>query len=332
VTPGRTALAAVSAAGAVAVGAAVWGIGIERFLFTVRRHQLAILPEGSPSLTVLHVSDAHMAPWQHRKQHWVARLAEQTQPDLVINTGDNLGHIDGLSGIRRAFAPLSGVPGFFVHGSNDVNGPAARNPLLYFRGPSRGYHAAEALDTPAMDAYFTEELGWTNLNNTAAVIEAGGVRLGGFGVSDAHRDWDDLPALPAAIAATQRRGPFRRAAPAPDLMLGVTHAPYRRILDRFIELGADAIFAGHTHGGQVRIPFSPSAIVANCDIPLDQARGLSGWSTGGRRVPLNVSAGLGHSIYAPVRFGCRPEASVLTLHARPRAEQSLDSSRRGSAR
>ena len=97
------------------------------------------------------------------------------------------------------------------------------------------------------------------------------------------------------------------------LQVGVAHAPYRRVLDRFTELGADMIFAGHTHGGQVRIPFSPSALVANCDIPLDQARGLSTWRAAGRSVPLNVSAGLGHSIYAPVRFGCRPEASVIVL-------------------
>ncbi|MBF4562950.1 metallophosphoesterase [Microbacterium sp. VKM Ac-2870] len=314
-TPGRTALAAVSAAGAVAVGATVWGTCIERFLFTVRRHELAILPAGSPSVTVLHLSDAHMAPWQRRKQEWIAQLAEQTQPDLVINTGDNLGHVDGLLGIRAAFDPLRGVPGLFVHGSNDVWGPSARNPLRYFRGPSHGAHSAERLDTPAMDSYFTDDLGWTNLNNAAAIVDAAGLRIEAFGVSDAHRGWDDLAVLPSAIEAARHPRPFR-SAPEADLVLGVTHAPYQYVLDRFVELGADAIFAGHTHGGQVRIPFSPSALVANCDIPLDQARGLSSWSVDGRRVPLNVSAGLGHSIYAPVRFGCRPEASVLTLHAR----------------
>ena len=96
-------------------------------------------------------------------------------------------------------------------------------------------------------------------------------------------------------------------------MWGVTHAPYQRVLNEFVDLGADMIFAGHTHGGQVRIPFSKSALVANCDIPLDQARGLSTWTHDGRTVPLNVSAGVGHSIYAPVRFATRPEASLITL-------------------
>ncbi|MGV9194544.1 metallophosphoesterase [Microbacterium sp. MC2] len=299
-------LVGAAAVGAVGVGAAVWGIGIERFLFTARRHELPILPAGSPRLTVLHLSDAHMAPWQRRKQRWIADLADEVQPDLVINTGDNLGHTGGLSGIRSAFAPLRGVPGFYVHGSNDVIGPTARNPLKYLTGPSEGTYSATVLDTDAMDAFFTDELGWHRLNNAAAAVEIAGLTLGAFGVSDAHRDWDELDALPAAVNAL----PGDRA-----LTIGVTHAPYRRVLDRFVELGGDAIFAGHTHGGQVRIPFSPSALVANCDIPLDQARGLSTWTAAGRSVPLNVSAGLGHSIYAPVRFGCRPEASVLTLTA-----------------
>lgn len=311
----RIALTAATAVGASAVGAAVWGTCVERFLFTVRHHELAVLPPGSSSMTVLHLSDAHMAPWQHRKQAWIARLAEDVQPDLVVNTGDNLGHADGLAGIRTAFAPLRGTPGLFVHGSNDVYGPGMRNPVRYFTGPSAVDVEAEHLDTPAMDAYFADELGWTDLNNRAASVRAAGLRLDAFGVDDAHRDWDDLDALPAAIARMTRR-PLLSRAPAAALTLGVTHAPYRRVLDRFVELGADAILAGHTHGGQVRVPFSRSALVANCDIPLDQARGLSTWRQGRAAVPLNVSAGLGHSIYAPVRFGCRPEASVLTLRAR----------------
>lgn len=313
-SPARIALVAAAAAGATAAGAAVWGTCIERFLFTVRSHRLAVLPTGAPSLTVLHLSDAHMAPWQHRKQEWIARIAEEIQPDLVVNTGDNLGHPQGLAGIRTAFAPLRGVPGVFVHGSNDVIGPSARNPLLYFRGPSERSQRSELLNTPAMDGYFADELGWADLNNAAASIEVAGLRIDAFGVSDAHRDWDELDVLPEALAAL--RPPRLLGLPRPpQLTLGVTHAPYRRVLDRFVELGADVLLAGHTHGGQVRIPFSPNALVANCDIPLDQARGLSTWTRGGHTVPLNVSAGLGHSIYAPVRFGCRPEVSVLTLHA-----------------
>lgn len=301
---GRTALTALAAVGAVGVGAAVWGVGIERYLFTVRRHELRILPEDAEPVRVLHISDAHMAPWQHRKQAWIASLAA-LRPDFVVNTGDNMGHADGLEGLRRAYAPLRGIPGVFVHGSNDHAAPAPRNPLKYFSGPSKIKHAPEPLDTGALDAHLTDDLGWRDLNNTATTIDAAGLHIAAFGVSDAHRDWDRLEVLPGALASLDLSDVA--------LTLGVTHAPYQRVLNDFIDLGADAIFAGHTHGGQVRIPGSPKALVANCDIPLDQARGLSTWSHGGRTVPLNVSAGIGHSIYAPVRFGCRPEASLLTL-------------------
>ncbi|MGN7947440.1 metallophosphoesterase [Microbacterium sp. 22215] len=303
------ALIALGAVGAAGAAAAVWGIGIERYLFTVREATASALPPGSSPLRVLHVSDAHMAPWQHRKQDWLASLA-QLKPDLVINTGDNLGHRDGLVGIRRAFEPFAGIPGVFVHGSNDVNGPAPRNPIRYFAGPSKRHSEPTFLDTDAMDAYFTDELGWTDLNNTAARLTVAGNPLDFFGVSDAHRQWDRLEDLPAAIRTL---GPQDAA----TSVLGVTHAPYQRVMNRYIELGADAIFGGHTHGGQVCLP-GFGALVANCDIPLKQAKGLSTWTQGGRTVPLNVSAGCGHSIYAPVRFACRPEATLLTLIPRRR--------------
>lgn len=301
------ALIALGAVGAAGVAAAVWGIGIERYLFTVREVTASALAPGSAPIRVLHLSDAHMAPWQHRKQDWLASLA-QLQPDLVVNTGDNLGHRDGLSGIRRAFDPLAGIPGVFVHGSNDVTAPSPRNPLRYFLGPSKKQREPGLLDTDAMNRYFTDELGWSDLNNDAARLTVAGNPVDLFGVSDAHRDWDRLDALPAAISGLGAQKPGTS-------VLGVTHAPYQRVLNGFIDLGADAILGGHTHGGQVCIP-GYGALVANCDIPLKQAKGLSTWTHGGRSVPLNVSAGCGHSIYAPVRFACRPEATLLTLTAR----------------
>jgi predicted MPP superfamily phosphohydrolase len=307
-SPRRTALTALGAVGAVGVGAAVWGIGIERHLYTVREHTLPVLAPGEAPLRVLHLSDAHMAPWQQRKQRWMAGLAA-LEPDLVINTGDNLGHPEGLRGLRAALDAFRGIPGAFVHGSNDHIAPTPRNPFRYFAGPSSHIPEVEPLDTDGLDAYLRDELGWHDLNNTVSTMDAAGRRIDLFGVSDAHRGWDRLDALPEPLARL-------RAEASDTLTLGVTHAPYRRVLDAFADFGADVILAGHTHGGQVRIPGSPAALVANCDIPLRQARGLSDWSHGSRTVPLNVSAGLGHSIYAPVRFACRPEASLLHFTAR----------------
>lgn len=305
----RQGLRALAAAGVIGAAAAVWGVGIERYLFTLRRGELAILPPGSKPLTVLHISDVHMAPWQRRKQAWIASLAS-LRPDLIINTGDNMGHVDGLRGVRAAFAGFRGTPGFFVHGSNDAFAPTPRNPLRYFLGPSRKRRSVPRLDIETMEKYFTDHLGWTNVNNAAGSAVTSGVRFDAFGVGDAHHEDDRLDLVPALVASLREAN-----VDPPALTLGITHAPYRRVLDTFTDAGADAIFAGHTHGGQVRVP-GLGALVANCDIPLTQSRGLSSWTRRGRTVPLNVSAGLGHSIYAPIRFACRPEATLLTLVAR----------------
>ena len=71
-----------------------------------------------------------MAPWQRDKQEWVRGLAE-LEPDLVVDTGDNLGHERGIDGVRYALEPFRGIPGVFVNGSNDYFGPqiyASENP------------------------------------------------------------------------------------------------------------------------------------------------------------------------------------------------------------
>ncbi len=94
--------------------------------------------------------------------------------------------------------------------------------------------------------------------------------------------------------------------------IGVTHSPEPRLLDRFADDGYDLVLAGHTHGGQVRIP-GYGAVVTNSELDRSRARGVSRW---GSRMWLHVSAGLGNSPYMPVRFACRPEATLLTLMPR----------------
>lgn len=294
-----------AALGAVAAGTAIWSIAIERQLFTVREHTVAALTPGSDPIRVLHLSDLHLAPWQYRKSAWVQSLLD-LQPDLIVNTGDNMGHPDALALLRETLAPFVGVPGFFVHGSNDKNAPHPKNPFLYFSGPSKAHREVAALDTPAMDAFFESDLGWLSLNNAAAALSVGNSVLHAVGVDDPHHNWDDPDAAAAALSALKAEVTEPAAA-----TIGVAHAPYRRTLNALVSDGADVIFAGHTHGGQVCLP-GFGALVANCDIPLKQAKGLSSW----QGVPLNVSAGLGNSIYAPMRLACRPEASLVTLVAK----------------
>lgn len=260
-----------------------------------------------------------MAPWQRDKQEWVASLAE-LRPDLIVNTGDNLGHRDGLHGVRAAFDAFRGVPGVFVNGSNDYFAPKPKNPLRYFLGPSRVTGEPTRIDTDALMSYFGD-LGWKDLNNKAASVEIRGTRVDFFGVNDPHRGCDRLELLSGELEALQGDDTYAVENLGDDsstrsngssLTVGVTHAPYRRVLTSFVTHGADVIFAGHTHGGQVCVP-GFGALVTNCDIPRHQVKGLSSWQHGRRSAYLNVSAGLGTSIFAPVRFACPPEATLLTL-------------------
>lgn len=317
--PATTALTLLALAGATAFA---YGSLVERRAFTLREVSVPVLPAGAKPIRVLHLSDLHMAPWQRDKQEWVRSLAE-LRPDLVVDTGDNLSHEDGLVGIREALDAFLGIPGVFVHGSNDYFGPQLKNPLKYFAGPSkRRTSSAPRLDTAALTAYL-RDLGWLELNNAAASLDVNGTHLELFGVNDPHIHYDRLETIPGALDELRENDPYSDDAtwPAdeprrerPTVTLGVVHAPYRRVLDAFVTYGAAMIFAGHTHGGQVCVP-GFGALVTNCDIPRAQVKGLSIWRHAFRSAFLNVSAGLGTSIYAPVRFACRPEATLVTLTA-----------------
>ncbi|MFB2581023.1 metallophosphoesterase [Herbiconiux sp. P15] len=301
-----TALGLVAAAGSAAVA---YGTFVERKQYTLRLATAPVLPRGASPIRVLHLSDLHMAPWQTDKQRWVRDLA-RLEPQLIVDTGDNLGHRDGLEGIKAAFDVFDGIPGVYVNGSNDYFGPSLKNPLRYFLGPSKHNHKVEHLDTAALTGYL-DSLGWKDLNNRAATTEVQGTLIDFFGVDDPHRHYDRLDRIPGAIdelLEDDDRGPRVR--------IGVAHAPYQYVLNSFVTHGAEVVFAGHTHGGQVCVP-GYGALVTNCDIPRKQVKGLSLWRHGFHSAYLNVSAGLGTSIYAPFRFACRPEATLLTLTAQP---------------
>jgi predicted MPP superfamily phosphohydrolase len=300
---------ATAAIAAVGLGALAWGSLVERNRFTVRREVVPVLEPGARPIRILHLTDLHMAPWQREKQDWVRSL-RALEPDLVINTGDNLGHVDGIEGIERALEPFRGLPGLDVNGSNDYFGPTAKSPFTYFLGPSGRQGDPPRLDTARLEDFF-DGLGWHSLNNAAVALDVAGSPLEFFGVDDPHIGKDRLDSLPGLLDELREAddtAPSSREVTS----IGVTHAPYQRVLNSFVTHGAELIVAGHTHGGQVCVP-GYGALVTNCDLPRSQASGLSLWKHAMRAAYLNVSAGIGTSIYAPVRFACKPEAVLLTL-------------------
>ena len=284
---------AVAVAGAACVG---YGILVERDWYRLRRERVEALDPGQAPLTVLHLSDLHMTASDARRVAFLERLAAEPV-DLVVLTGDMLGEPGGLGTVLEAlgrFRPRLGAVA--VLGSNDYWAPRFRNPLTYFMGPS-SRRARSAPRNPWRELVEgLEARGWTVLSNRRGQL--GDIELAGL--DDPHIRRDD-PATPVPANGDAR----------PRLRLGVVHSPYRRALDAFAGNGYDLVLAGHTHGGQVCLP-GVGALVTNCDLPRDRVRGLSRWGSSW----LHVSAGLGTSKYAPFRFACRPEASLLTVVCR----------------
>lgn len=290
---GRAGAYTLAAAGIAGAAAGAWGL-LETQLFTLRRRTLALpgvdaeeLPscatlgpetlESDRVLRILHLSDLHLLARQSRKRKWVAELAA-TKPDFVVLTGDLMAEAKALEPALEALAPFLSVPGAYVFGSNDYRAPRFKNPLSYI-GLTGGISEESIKKTPELpwrevDATF-RDAGWINLTNTRATTQVKGWELDLVGVDDPHIARDIYP---------------ERTVPAPEgaLRIGVTHAPYTRVLDRMAEDGCEIVFAGHTHGGQLCVP-CVGALVTNCDLPRSHASGMFQWPSTGE-IPIRRDA------------------------------------------
>jgi uncharacterized protein len=282
--PLRTALVAAIGVGAYSL--------VEPYLY---RLAVARLPVNgaSPPLTVLHLSDTHM---KHRNRRLVAFLRSlphnvRETPDLVVATGDLIDGDEGIDPLLEALASIRARLGcYYVLGSHDYYSPRFK-PLSYFTGPPQGEVKAGPADTARLEAGLGA-LGWKSLVNTTHVVQTGQgpIRLTGI----------DDPFL--------RRHRTDHIARSPDdvVAIGLMHCP--DVVSEWFLAGFDLVLAGHTHGGQVRVP-GVGALVTNCSLPNALAGGPhrvgGGW--------LHVSPGLGTGKYSPIRFACRPEATLLCL-------------------
>jgi uncharacterized protein len=318
----RTAIRAVGGlVGAAAAGTAYAAL-VERTWFVLRRYAVPALPPGSAPVRILQVSDLHLTPGQAKKIEWVRSLAA-LEPDFVVNSGDNLAHAEAVPPLLRAMEPLFEFPGAFVLGSNDYFGPIPKNPVRYL---TRAHAEVRKWRPDLPVEALVDGLragGWVDVDNARTVVTMGDHEVELVGTDDPHIGYDRYAAV---------SGP---AAQDVSLTMGLVHAPYQRVLDAMVADGASVVLAGHTHGGQLALPIW-GALVTNCDLDTRRAKGISRWWPGagrsgraGRAAPssaapddaayLHVSAGLGTSPYAPVRFACRPEATLLTLVARDTA-------------
>jgi uncharacterized protein len=206
---------------------------------------------------------------------------------------------DAAPRILSALEPLAAFPAVFVPGNNDYYEPSRPKWSAYLsKTPRRSTGAA--MPWGPLAAAMVDQ-GWVDLTHRRTVLLADGRSVCLAGLDDPHL----------------RRARYGRIAgpadPAADVRIGVMHSPEPWLLRRFAADDYDLVLAGHTHGGQLRIPFGP-ALITNCGIDRARARWLHPWDD---HMWFHICAGLGTNPYTPIRFACRPEAALLTLVARP---------------
>jgi predicted MPP superfamily phosphohydrolase len=282
------------AIGAIGAACVLWGILVERSWYRVRRYRLAILPAagGPDRLTVLHLSDLHFVRGDAKKARFLATLPAA---DVTVVTGDFLAEPEAIERTVEAVRPVRGrLASWFVLGSNDYFAPKPLNYLAYFRRGRRRRSAVIGRGSDLVVGLTAD--GWTDLTNSRREVTLDGLPIELLGLDDAHIYWHDFRVAP-------RRAPER-------LGLAVMHSPDSA--PEAAALGYDLLVAGHTHGGQVCLPVA-GALVTNSSMPRRLVAGLIRMGS----AVLHTSPGLGTSKYAPFRFWCRPEATVLELERRP---------------
>ena len=268
----RQFLAGVGAAGA-AVGADAFGLEAHRVLLS--RHEVRIpgLPTGLDGLRIAQVSDVHF-PGNQLAARATLELLQQERPDIVVHTGD-MTESRGAMGDVRSFAA-------------DARGSLATVALL-----GNWEHRAGAVGRLALDTY--RSAGVELLVNQSNTVDVGGVPLTLVGLDD-------------PVAGSAKLSEARRDVVQGSAEIWLVHAP--GIVDSWSESMQPPpalVLAGHTHGGQIRIPLVPPVK------PIGAGRFLEGWYHD-TFAPLYVSRGVG-TTGIPARFRCPAELPVFTLRA-----------------
>jgi uncharacterized protein len=264
-------------AGAGATGAAIGAdaFGYEAHHVVLSRHEVRVrgLPSGLNGLRIAQVSDVHFPGNQLAARAALEHLGRE-RPDIVLLTGDMTESAQAMSQVRDFAA--------------DARGSLATVALL----GNWEYRAGVQGDV-ARDGY--RQAGVDLLVNATKRVDVGGAPLNLVGLDDAVAGQPDLvearrDALPGATEIWLIHSPIFAEHP-PD---GVAPRPI-------------LLLAGHTHGGQIRIPLLPPVK------PVGAGRFLEGWYYD-TFAPLYVSRGVG-TTGIPARFRCSAELPIFTLRA-----------------
>lgn len=276
---GRAALGCLLLAAALA-GVRVYATHIEPHRLQVRTVHLAV-PALRQPLRILHISDIQSAG-VGRYEERVFRRMRELQPDLVLHSGDLLhplppatiaSETPRLAALFRTLQPPLGIYGV----PGDVDEPLRRLPPEQLGG-----------------------LRMLNDQNVELPFAGGRIRLLGLCRTTAA----------SPVAARPLMAAWIRPAQPGDIQIVLGHSPDYAVAAQ--EFAADLCLAGHTHGGQIRLPFLGPLVTLTRYVP-------HAWTSGYRAIGLshlNVSTGIGceHAAGLPcIRFNCPPEMTLIIL-------------------
>lgn len=259
--------------------AGIWGVLIEPRRLVVHPVDLALpgWPREQPALRVALLSDLHVGSphWSIGRLHVLVDAVNEEHPDVVLLAGDYM--IDGVKlGTKTPPEEIGKV----------LAGLKSRHGTIAVLGNHDWWNDGERVRR-ALQAN-----GIVVLENEVKTIVHGGMPVTIAGLADLT----ERNAQPDATFALAPPGPVIAMIHEPDIFaMGISERP-------------SITLAGHTHGGQVWVPFFGHPV-----IPSDygQRYALGHVVEGGRH--LFVTSGVGTSIL-PVRFGVPPEIALLTMH------------------
>lgn len=248
---------------------------LERLSVAVRRYRAPVraLPDAFLGFTILHLTDLHDKEFGSGGEDLISLLSRESF-DLVALTGDMV-----VGGHPRLTPALDLVTGIKRISGRAVYAVAGNHEWQLGRGAEFDQRLREA--------------GVRVLSNDSVAIERGKDRLWLMGVDDPVTRRDRLD---RALSATDRHSP----------RLLLAHSPHP--FPQAAQEGVDLMLAGHTHGGQIRLPLLGASFVPAMGFfpRWDYGFYRSGQTT------MVVNGGLGESML-PIRFNIRPEVALITL-------------------
>ena len=262
--------------GAGILGAAAYPVFIERYIVLIKSYRVRVpdLPRPFNGFRIVHLTDFHygfLMPLILIK-HVVNRV-NAIKKDIVVCTGDYVHEKNSVSQINQVWPVLA-----------QLKAPSGVYSVL-------GNHDHWANTKRSL--YWLDRSG-QNIRGRAKPIEKGGHRIWIAGGGDL---WEDPMNIDDVL----------KQIPADEFRIMLAHNPDSA--DLFFKSRMDMMLAGHTHGGQVNIPFWGTPV-----LPVQNKNYSRGITTSTRGDPIFISRGIGWSLF-PVRFNCFPEISVLELTA-----------------